>query len=149
MSDDINIEKLKAEIKNDSKKKIILTTIFLTGFVGFLTMIRLSPHLTEYSEYLYLVRKVLNSSDFHAILITWESLMRSFKDTLLTTWASFCLPFATFISLCSLSPFQDLFFSVFFQDNYLVLFLDFFWFASVQHLEPQHVTDYPSVWQEE
>lgn len=49
MSDDINIEKLKAELKDDSKKKIILTTIFVTGFLGFITLLKFSPHLSPYS----------------------------------------------------------------------------------------------------
>lgn len=46
-SEDIDIETLKKEIKDGGKRKLILSAIFLTGFVGFLFLVNYSPHLTR------------------------------------------------------------------------------------------------------
>jgi hypothetical protein len=67
MSDDIDIEKLKSEIKDDHKKKLILTTIFITGFLGFVTLLKFSPQLTEYN---FMTMEVTNSLDCLVILDT-------------------------------------------------------------------------------
>jgi hypothetical protein len=44
---ELDIEKLKAEITDHGKRKIILTAIFLSCFIGFTILVYSSPHLTE------------------------------------------------------------------------------------------------------
>jgi len=45
-SDDIDIETMKKEIKDGGKRKLILSAIFLTGFIGFVILVSYSPHLS-------------------------------------------------------------------------------------------------------
>ena len=44
---EIDIEKLKAEVANDRQRRLILMVIFITAFLGFVTLVISSPHLTE------------------------------------------------------------------------------------------------------
>ncbi|CAD8136912.1 unnamed protein product [Paramecium pentaurelia] len=47
MSTEIDINKLKAEIKNDKQRRLILFGIFATGLIGLYVLVHFSPHLTQ------------------------------------------------------------------------------------------------------
>lgn len=52
MNTDIDINKLKAEVKNDKVRRLILFGIFATGLAGLYVLVHFSPHLTKYIYYL-------------------------------------------------------------------------------------------------
>lgn len=52
MNTDIDINKLKAEVKNDKVRRLILFGIFATGLAGLYVLVHFSPHLTKYIYYI-------------------------------------------------------------------------------------------------